>query len=99
MWQDPGVPTPEGMGTAGMDGCSSDTGGERPPQSQLRKLARSEGKKSPPLGSPLAKQELLGRLGLRWRAGYRGRRAPRTLLLHRVPLPTTLWLGSTDTFL
>ncbi|XP_009271598.1 PREDICTED: inosine triphosphate pyrophosphatase [Aptenodytes forsteri] len=36
------------MGTAGTDVCSSDAGGERPPQSQLRKLARSERKKSPP---------------------------------------------------
>lgn len=46
------------------------------------------------LGSPFAKQELLGGLGVRRRPGYHGGRAPRTLLLCRALLPTAVWLGS-----
>ena len=83
---------PEGAGAAGMEVCSSDAGGERPPHSQLCELAA--GKKSS-LGNPLAKQELLRELGVRRWPGYSGGRAPRTLLFCRALLPTTVWLGST----
>lgn len=81
---DPRVPVPEDTGAAGKDGCSSCAGGEN--LSRLWEPARLEGKFFP-LGTPLAKQELLEMLGVRRRPAYCSGHAPRTLVLCWALLP------------